>query len=76
MCSRLLVSTLVLQAAASGVTVRFDLFPSDTLTVEGFGTMTYKAKTKTYVLTASAPTKPETVTVTSSRGGSATAVVN
>jgi hypothetical protein len=37
--------------------------------------MTYKAKTKTYVLTASALSKPATVTVTSSRGGSATANV-
>jgi len=58
------------------VTAKSSVQPDATLTVEGYGTMTYKAKTKTYVLTASALTKPASVTVTSSRGGSATAVVN
>ena len=49
--------------------------PNATLTVEGIGPMTYKAKTKTYVLTATVSTKPASVTVTSSLGGTATKVL-
>ena len=47
-----------------------------TLTVVGYGQMTYKTKTKTYTFTAALASKPASVTVTSSRGGSATAAVN
>ena len=54
------------------VTATSSVQPNATLTVVGYGQMTYKTKTKTYVLTATVPTKPTTVTVTSSRGGSAT----
>jgi hypothetical protein len=50
--------------------------PDAVLTVVGFGQMTYKTKTRTYTLTATVATKPASVTVTSSRGGSATATVN
>ena len=46
--------------------------PNATLTVVGYGPMTYKAKTKTYSFTATVATKPASVTVTSSLGGSAT----
>jgi VCBS repeat-containing protein len=52
------------------------LQPDATLTVLGYGTMTYKTRTKTYVLTAPAASKPGTVTVTSNRGGSATLAVS
>jgi len=50
--------------------------PNAILTVVGFGQMTYKTKTKTYTFTSTVDTKPASVTVTSSRGGSATATVN
>jgi hypothetical protein len=50
--------------------------PNAVLTVVGLGQMTYKTKTRTYTLTATVATKPASVTVTSSRGGSATAPVN
>jgi hypothetical protein len=50
--------------------------PNAVLTVVGFGQMTYKSKTKTYTFTATVATKPGSVTVTSSRGGSATAPVS
>jgi VCBS repeat-containing protein len=50
--------------------------PNAVLTVVGLGQMTYKTKTRTYTFTATVATKPASVTVTSSRGGSATAPVN
>jgi hypothetical protein len=49
--------------------------PNAVLTVVGYGTMTYKAKTKNYVLQAPAPIEPATVTITSNVGGTATASV-
>jgi VCBS repeat-containing protein len=57
------------------VTATSSVQPNATLTVEGYGTMTYKAKTRTYAYTVSGVSKPATVTVKSSRGGSATASV-
>ena len=50
--------------------------PNAVLTVVGLGQMTYKTKTKTYTFSATVATKPASVTVTSSRGGSATATVH
>ena len=50
--------------------------PNVTLTVDGYGPMTYKPKLKAYTLTVSVTPKPLTVTVTSSGGGKATATVN
>ena len=45
--------------------------PTAKLTVTGYGPMTFKSKTKTYLLQATAVTNPGTVTVTSNLGGSA-----
>ena len=50
--------------------------PNAVLTVVGLGQMTYKTKTNTYTFTATLASNPTSVTVTSSRGGSATATVN
>jgi VCBS repeat-containing protein len=58
------------------VTATSSVQPSATLTVVGYGQMTYKTKTKTYTFTAALASKPASVTVTSSLGGSATAAVN
>jgi hypothetical protein len=58
-----------------GVTATSSVQPDATLTVVSYGQMTYKTRTKTYVLQVAVPSKPATVTVTSSRGGSATATV-
>jgi hypothetical protein len=57
------------------VTAKSSLQPNATLTVVGYGTMTYKTKTATYVFTATVASKPASVTVSSNRGGSATANV-
>jgi hypothetical protein len=58
------------------VTATSSAQPNAVLTVAGLGQMTYKTKTKTYTFTAALASKPASVTVTSSRGGSATAAVN
>jgi hypothetical protein len=58
------------------VTATSSAQPNATLTVSGYGQMTYKPKSRNYVLTAAASTKPASVTVTSSRGGTATAPVS
>ena len=50
--------------------------PNAVLTVVGLGQMTYKTKANTYTFTATLASKPTSVTVTSSRGGSAIATVN
>ena len=57
------------------VTATSSAQPNATLTVEGYGQMTYKSRSKTYTLTAAAAQKPANVTVTSSKGGKATAPV-
>jgi hypothetical protein len=49
--------------------------PSSTLTVAGFGTMTYNVSTGRYKLTTTTSTRPYTVTLSSSIGGSASATV-
>jgi hypothetical protein len=46
------------------VTATSSAQPNARSTVVDYGTMTYKSRTKTYSLTAPAPTKPQTVTVT------------
>ncbi len=54
------------------VTATSSAQPTAVLTVTGFGQMTYKTKSRTYVLQVTTATKPVTVTVTSSLGGTAT----
>jgi VCBS repeat-containing protein len=49
--------------------------PTAVLTVVGYGTMTYNRKSGVYTLQATSATKPATVTVRSSLGGSATRAV-
>lgn len=48
------------------------LSPDPTLTVDGFGTMTYRSGTDDYILTVSSRRKPRSVTVDSDFGGSVT----
>jgi VCBS repeat-containing protein len=49
--------------------------PTAKLEVVGFGFMTYKTKTKTYTYQVTTPSNPQSVTVKSSAGGSATKAV-
>jgi len=49
--------------------------PTATLTVDGFGAMTYSSKTKRYTYQATTSPPPATVKVSSSLGGSATKAV-
>ena len=58
------------------VTAQSSVQPNATLTLVGYGQMSYKTKTKTYVLTATVSQKPTSVSVTSNRGGSATVPVS
>lgn len=46
------------------------------LTLVGYGLMTYSAKTRTYTYQAKVSPAPQTVAVTSDKGGSATSAVN
>ncbi len=57
------------------IRAKSDRQPSPTLTVVGYGTMTWKPTKGLYELTQIIATAPASVTVTSSLGGSATKAV-
>jgi VCBS repeat-containing protein len=65
----ILSATYTAKRKLLAVTATSSAQPTAVLTVAGYGTMTYKTKSKSYVFQASTPTQPATVKVESNLGG-------